>query len=308
MYFYFLASFKAVIKIDGEFRGTLDKNLAFSFENEPFIEICPLGEGTNISFILNESFLNTFQENLVITDLKGGYLLYFKRNFFKKGLTVLTQQNFSNALLTVYEENGLKVSIETKDDFFIESLFYEITEVKAEKVFLSKELLVVSFKGKDNFINVYSLFPKIENILSIDADEYQFNESFVTKKNIFDIKKHILSTTWGFSENRLFKVEEKGLKTKQVDILNLNEKVIPYLFLEDFLVNDDFEDYLDESLKEKKDLLKDYLGDFLGIMPPPSFIESNKIGLIYKKRENYYYVNYISFELFDRKIVNLKID
>ena len=68
------------------------------------------------------------------------------------------------------------------------------------------------------------------------------------------------------------------------------------------------EEYLDDALKEKKGLLKDYLGDFLGITPPPPFVERDKIGLIYKKSENNYFVNYISFELSNGKIINLKID
>lgn len=308
MYFYFGANFSAVMKINGELKGKLDNPLAFEFNDTPFIEVCSLGEEKNINFILDENFLKNGSEKVVITDLKGGYFIYFKKDFSSKGLNVLTQQNFENAIITVYEENGLKVSIETKEDFFIENIFALVKEVKIEKIFFNKELLVVSFLGEESFVSVYSLFPKIENILTVDAFKYEMTDLFITEKRVLDIKKHTVKTSWNFEGDHLKKVQEIATKNKDINLSLVNQKIIPYLFLEDFLVNDNVEEYLDDTLKEKRNLLKDYLGNFLGITPPPPFVERDKIGLIYKKSENNYFVNYISFELSNGKIINLKID
>ena len=87
---------------------------------------------------------------------------------------------------------------------------------------------------------------------------------------------------------------------------DFSEKLLPYVFVEEYVVGGNFLDLLTENMQKNADKLPSYLGQVLGVMPPPPFRQYNEIGLVYKKTDNLYYVDYLTVEIVNGKIDNIK--
>ena len=51
-------------------------------------------------------------------------------------------------------------------------------------------------------------------------------------------------------------------------VFKLNEKLLPYAFLEEVFLGANFEDYLSRDLKENKNYIPEFIGDFELFLPP----------------------------------------
>ena len=92
----------------------------------------------------------------------------------------------------------------------------------------------------------------------------------------------------------------------ETDLDKLNEKIIPFAFFEDLCVGSDIIKYLSQDMQNNALYVKDYIKDFIGVMPPPLFRDINEVGLIRKKAENVFVVDYYIAEVENKKIINIK--
>ena len=309
MYYYFSARFSAVLKIDGVFIGKIDKcvkKVELS-SCDAFIEVCPLELGIfPLAFLLDKGFLTSPPNGVSVVDLKGGYLIEF--NFLQDNtpFTILSQEKLPHAVITVFKENGLKVSIESPNDFFAENIpFYCKTAKITPFVLDNKRLVAIQFDGEEKLLNCYLLENNIQKVFSRVICEFSLANGFSTAENFLDIAKHSLTYFWSFQGEKLVKNQTSLSKTDDFCISSLPEHLIGYAFLEEFLCGGDVSDYLADNVMQNKDFLVDYFGNFIGVMPPPDFRKFDEIGLIYKCDENKYRVEYFAFELRDRKICNI---
>lgn len=309
MYYYFRAKFCAVLKIDGVYHGQIDQKLKkIEIKNcDSFIEICPLEVMQfPFSFILNEKFLFSPPNGVSVVDLKGGYLIEF--NFLQDNspFSILSQEKFSHAVITTFKENGLKVSIETPNDFFAETIPFYCKSTSITPFNLSnKRLVAIQFLGEDVLLNCYLLDGKIQKVFSRKVSECSFNNGFSTTENLLDLAKHKLTCSWDFDNDKLVKSKTSISTNENFCINDLKEHLIGYAFLEELFCGGDISEYLADTIKENQSYLNEYFGEFLGVMPPPDFREFDEIGLIYKQSENKYKVEYFKFELKDKKIFNI---
>lgn len=308
MKIYFASEYPSVIKLGGLYYGILDNDIKpCKLDSGTFIEICPTTlNQPSVNFILDDAFLSNPPSSVSVTDLKGGYLIKTLKTKSNVPFGVIGQEKTANANVTIYGDNGLKISIDTGLDFFIDEYFYEVTDFKAENFTLSgKKLLSVMIFGEKNVLLVYLLENNITKIFEREVSSYDLSLGLTTTEKLKDIAKHTLTTSWGLTDNKLVKIKKDLSVLEGFSPKNLTEKIIPYAFLEEFLVGGNFSEYLSESVNKNADKLGDYLGDFIGVFPPPSFRNSEEIGLIYKLKDNLFYAEYFTFTLCNKKIDNI---
>ena len=309
MYYYFSSNCKCAIKINGKYIDKIHNEVKFidRIEENAFIELCPLNTlGQSVSFILDKEFLTSPPLPLSVTDIGGGYLIKYNKVTLDTSFYLICQQKFSNALITVFNENGKKLSIETPYGVYAEKVDFSFDSAEILPFFDNYNYYVILFKGEQTFVCVYNLESEIKKVLSFTCSE--FNSEDMTFYTFYkDIAKHILKEKLTFDGE--IKKERVSLSCKkEVSIYNLNEELIPYAMLEELLLCGNVSPFLTGNILENKDKLKGFFNDYIGIMPPPFFRSENEVGLIYKIKENLYKVEYFTFTLLGKKINGIKKD
>ncbi len=304
MYYYFSSNFPAVIKLNGIYYGTIhDAVKSVNIDGEPFIEVCPLNSvDAQNCFILNKEFLSCPPEQVLVTDLDGGYMLKFNGGYTVNEFKIISQQKYADAVVTAFSENGYKLSIETQTDFFAENLKMQVNSVEIVK----KESLIVTYiYGQETMLNIYYLSGGIKKVFSKFIDGAEFNGVLKTTEILSDMAKHEVQTEWEFTGGE-FRVKSRNVQSQNpLNLEKINVKLLPYAFLEEFLCGGHFIEYLSGNVKDNADKLGGYLGEFIGVMPPPVFKQIDQVGLVYSSGNNLYKVKYFKFEIQDRKIVNI---
>jgi hypothetical protein len=240
-----------------------------------------------------------------VIDLKGGYFISLANNFILKEFSVLAQEKYADCVATVFCDGQPKLSIETPNSFFTDTLSMRCDNVKIERFFIDG----CAFIGviiNDNYLTVYRISSEVKKVFSEQVNNYSFDSGLYTEIIKKDIAKHKIRTLFGY-DGAALTVKERTVDTADTFIReNLPDKVLPYAFIEEFLVGGDYKYYLSENVSKNADKLGGYLKDFVGIMPPPKFRDVNEIGLIYKEKENLFSVEYFTFTLIDGKIDNVK--
>ena len=310
MYFYFSSGYPAAIKLNGLYFGIITDSVKacdIKTEDNPFIEICPLSSGEKgVNFLLTENFLSSPPEGVSVTDLKGGYLIKFNASHRGGQFGITAQEKFRDAVVTVYNDDGYKISVETPDDFYIHNLSCVFKNVTVKHFYIDNNAFVsVASESEKTFLNVYSISGKIKTVFSGEVDNYQTDGVFITEQSYKDMAKHRIKTVWTF-DGELKEKSREVTCSPSFSPDKLPERLLPYAFFEEYAAGGNFTEYLDENMKKKSDKLKGFLGKFIGVMPPPIFRSIDEVGLVYKKNENIYGVEYFILQLKDRKITNLK--
>ena len=310
MYYYFSSEFPVAIKLNGIYYGILSdavKHLRID-AGVPFVELCSLtDEQTGTNFLLSDNFLSCPPPSVTVTDMKGGYMIKLYSTCSKSEFKIINQKKFNDAVITVFTENGLKLSIETPNDFYAETVKLKCENANIERFKLDNQnFIAVSFISQKQTLLVYRIDEKIQKVFCRTVDDFSLDNGFYTTEIYDDMAKHKCVLEWTFDGKNLINNHSKITCSTTFSIDNLHEKLIPYAFLECFLVGADTDCYFTETILNNKKHLKDYLGDFIGIMPPPRFRNIDEVGLIFRLKENLYKVDYFIFELENRKICNVK--
>ncbi len=310
MYYYFSADFPSAIKFNGIYYGVISKTVkSLRVDGEcPLVEVCPLiPTERQINFIPNQEFLSAPPDGLIVTDLGGGYLIKVLKNFKVGEFKILDQIKLDNLAVTVFTENGVKISIETLGGFFADTLDVFADSAKITTFTLDNKVFVgVLFSGERSLLCVYHISNEIKKVFSREVEKFSTDGGFYTTERFMDIAKHTVHSEWNFLGEHLVQ-KSKSVSCKEgFSPTLLPDDILPYAFLEEILVGNTPVDFLDDSLKPSADKLKGYLGDFIGVMPPPTFKNSDEVGLIYPDGKNKYKVDYCAFEIKNKKIVNLK--
>ena len=316
MYYYFSADYQSAIKINGIFKHKLikgqppfiltDKDL--SIESQIFVELCPLnGDEYPVSFMLDDEFLANPPKSIMVVNLKGGYFIKFLSLLRLAPFSVIDQRKLPYAIATVFKENGLKVSIETPNDFYAENLNFDCSQAEILDFSLNgNQIIAINFKGEVNSLYCYHLGNKITKVFCREVQSFCTDNGFSTTQVFEDIRGHKVVCDWVFQDLTMKIADRKISYEKDLQIENLPDKIIGYAFLEEFLVGGEIKEFLCEQMQDNARYLKDYFSDFIGVFPPPWFRDFNEIALLYKKSSNTYYVNYYQFEIENKKIKNIK--
>ncbi len=308
MYFYFSSDYPAVLKLNGIYYGTIHnsvKSCNIEGGEPPFIEVCPLDKTPPTSLILDDACLLSPPKDVLLTELKGGYMLKFNKQYKNQEFKVFCQQKYSDAVVTAFCENGYKLSIETPKDFYAESVDADIISVEVKRSERDKSLIAVFFYTQKLLVNIYCITDSVKKMFSREVDVAEFDGNLTTVEYLNDIAKHKIIMEWEFIDGKYAVSQKKVEKNQDFDKNKLNDKIIPYAFLEEFLAGGEFAEYLGGSIKENANKLSGFFGEFIGIMPPPVFRSIEEVGLIYSQGEGRYYVEYFTFEITEKVIVNI---
>lgn len=315
MIYYFLSNVPAAVKIGGIFKGlalTEPLKLDLSFPS-PFIEVCPEknGYGAPLGFIAGTEFLSDPPERVTVTDLKGGYAVCFDFTRIEKDFKSIAVYRTPFAIVNVFSQSGYFISIETQFDFFTEEL--PLTAESAE-FFVSRDktTLVIGLTGDKKAVAAYDISGKVKKTFCEEVSDFTLGEETLTSLNREDVAKHSVVIKYSPARGTLSVINKEIRQDENFSPARLITQVVPYAFLEEFLVGGDFKNYLAGGVYDNANKLKPYLGDFIGVLPPPRFItdgrseNENIAGLLYKKTERTYYTEYFCFTVRGGKILNLK--
>lgn len=311
MYYYFSADFPAAMKLNGIYVGKLHetvKAMKLSTQDAPLIELCPLGLSTGgVNFILNEDLLINSAENLSVTDLKGGYLLKFTRRQNYQEFKIFAQEKLPYAVVTVFNDGSLKLSIESEKDFFAKTFDFCIDTAEIIPFTLNGvNVVAIKLCGKIDILCLYIVSPDIKELFCRPVHSFTTDGEFSTTEKLCDMAKHQITCSWTLNDGTLKERTRSVTKSDKFDLSRLPKKLIPYAFIEELFAGGNIDDYTTGNVKEHADSLSGYLGDFIGVMPPPTFRNVEEVGLIYKKKDNLYYAEYYTFDFDGRKICNVK--
>lgn len=310
MYFYFFSGgYPSAIKLNGLYLGTISdtvKSCRFELKDSVFAEICPLGKNPSVSFIVDENLLSSPPYGISVTDLQGGYLIHADKRFDDPEFKILGQEKYPDLIVTVFNENGLKISLETPSNFLADNYACHADSAGFQRFSLNGEqFIAIELSGKEKILLVYSL-SCLKRVFSDNIESFSAEDGFETIQRFKDIAKHRVATSWQFSDGEL-KVSKKTVDVAEsFSADNLPEQVLPYAFLEEYMVGGNAKNFLGGSVLENVDKLSGFFGRFIGIMPPPLFRNPDEIGLIRKIGANSFRADYIVAEIKDRKIVNIK--
>lgn len=309
MYYYFCSEYLSAIKLNGIYYGTLTDNIKSLRIDDcfPLVEVCPLvADENNVNFILDTSFLSCPVKNVCVTDLKGGYLIKFIRRNLGSEFRVICQQKFSDCAATVFIENGLKISLETQNDFIVETLNLKVESAKVFRFDVDgKPLVAITLNNIENTLIIYSICDKIKKVFCRVVESFSTDNKLQTIEQFNDIAKHKIVTDWGFDNDLIVKNANVTVKNG-FSPQTLNKNIVPFAFCESFLLGAEWKDYLTGNVLENCDKLKGFLGEFIGVLPPPTFRDISEVGLLYKESENLYKVEYFTFTLDGNKICGVQ--
>ena len=317
MYYYFSAEYTSAIKINGIFKSKLnsgqqpfvitDKEIS-NCSSQILIELCPLnGNELPITFMLDQDFLTSPPNSVIVVDLKGGYYIKFLSLCRLAPFQIIAQQKLSYAIITIFKENGLKLSIETPNDFFAENLSFDCQDAKITPFALNnKQFIAITFQTPKTKCFCYLLDNKITKVFCRDIESFCTDNGFSTTELFEDIAGHKIVCDWAFLDGSIKVVNKKISYQKDFCLDILPSEFVGYAFLEEFLVGGEIKDFLCEQMQDKAKYLKDFFLDYIGVCPPPSFRDYDEVALIYKKTQNTYYLNYYKFEIENKRITNVK--
>ena len=312
MFFYFCSEYLSAIKLNGVYLGVIYPEILpcqIDLSSTTFVEVCPMTPGElPVNFLLDEKFPLNVPPHFSVTDLDGGFLIKFLKSGQKKDLTVLCQERFNDLAVTVFNDNGLKYSIENAYGFFAEDVNFLFDDAKVKRFFLSgRELLLLELSSERHVrIYVFDFNGKITKLLYDDVNFCDVENGLKTRTDYLDMAKHSVLKEYAFNDS-LTVINRTVTAEKDYIAHPPTKNLLSYVFMEEFLVGGDYHKYLTDDLQKDADKLIDYFASVLGIMPPPPFRDVNEIGLIYKKSDNLYHVKYAVFESVDNKISNVII-
>lgn len=316
MIYYFLSNAPAAVKVGGIFKGICGVDplkLELPTPSSPFIEICPenYNRGAPRGFIISQDFLSAPPEKTAVTDLKGGFALYFEFTQTDKEFKSIAVYRTPFAIVNVFSQSGYFISIETQADFFTEEL-----PVNAESaefyVSRDKSSLVIGLNGDKKAIVSYDISGKVKRTFCKEVSGFTLGEETLIEIDREDVAKHSVKYKYSPSRGAFALLNKEIAHDENFSPSRLISQTLPYAFLEEFLVGGDFKEYLAGGVYDNAHKLKAYLGDFIGVLPPPRFItdsrpeNENIAGLLYKKTERTYFTDYFCFTVRGGKILNLK--
>ncbi len=308
MQFYFISEFPAIIKINGVYGGKIDSAInKFHLSSDAFVEVCPLNRTEYpISFMLTSEFLNNPPNGIIITDLKGAFVINFMCLTSFAPFSIIAQEKFPFAVVTVFRENGLKISIETPTDFYTQTLFISDSQATISPFTLDNKQFVAVHFLDSNLLTCFLLEDKITKVFSKTTENVLFNDGLKTTHTFLDIAKHKLTIEWGYFNYSLTTKNTFIERDENYKVSDLSDSIIPYAFLEELLVGGNVDEFLSQDLKKNSNHLKGFFGDYIGVFPPPDFRNLDEIGLVFCKSEKEYYAEYFSFDVVNKKICNIK--
>lgn len=303
MKIYFLSSQPCALTVNDAFFGMTDgfeRVATLSLQDNLFIRFTP-ENALPISFFLNENIRFSPPQGCEVYLLAEGIAIYardFPPNDFS--LKIVCQKRFEKHLITVYSQGNLQLSLETPLGFFVATLppcfcVCDVTFHK-ETVFLKSPDMLALFtsSGKRLFL---------EKVLSYQTTE----DGFTALLPLSEALGRVADCAYEIKGDELvrtrFSLRQRNTATGETDAGKIRDELLPFAFFESVLVGADYAEMLCDELAPKASEIRAFLGAFIAVTVTKT---PNVCGLVRKKGERLFSVEYYSVELEDGKIKDVK--
>lgn len=297
MKIYFLSSLPCALTLNGVYFGITDsfeRSAEVCLSDKIYAEFSPEG-GLPIGFFITENLRDTPPEGCEVYLLQDGLAVY-ARDFQKKDFTLrpIAQAREGNLLATVFWQGALQLTIESPKGFFNATLPP------------SFDPCTLSFHGDFLLIEgncmlaLYSLACKrllLEKISDFSLDDNTLNATLP------------LSDRLGRSAKCVWELTQENCVLKEFTLLQAGAcdeppaDLLAYAFFESFLIGGDFTLFLADELIADAENIRAFLGDFIAVTLTD---KANVCGLVRRKKERLFEVDYFSVEIEKGKIVDVK--
>ncbi len=297
MKIYFLSSQPAALTLNGVFYGvtdTFERSAEIPLSDNVYARFSPQGRG-ELGFFIGEDLLTTPPHGCEVYLLKEGLAVY-ARDFPPLDFTLrhIAQRREGGLLVTVYAQGGIQLSVQEGESFFNATLPPAFASCTIELVHG-----IIALKGE----NALGIFTKsctpllIERFLAYEWTEAGLNATLP----LADSLQRVADCSWQVTERECL-LTKFTLRQPQAAPA-LEEGLLAYAFFESVLLKGNARDLLREDLQEEYEEIVRFLGDFVSVILTK---ETNACGLVRKKGERLFAVDYFSVKIEGGKIVDVQ--
>lgn len=303
MKIYFLSSRPCALMLGGVYFGMTDTFERFA-EIQPkdnvFVEFIPEG-ALPVGFFVTEKLRFSPPEHCEVYLLRDGIAVY-ARDFPPSdfSLKVIAQERFLNNLITVFRQGALQISLETEKGFFVSTLpsSFEPCSLRFES-----RLFFVEGQNALAVFNEEGKCVLSEKIISYKIE----NNTLIATLPLSDSRRRVAECEWALTEEgcfqTAFKIRQESINADDSEESKLRDELLPYAFFESVLIGADFTEMLSDELKGKAEHIKSFLGNFISVTLTE---DANTCGLVRKKKERLYELQYFTAEVKNGKITDIR--
>ncbi len=297
MKIYFLSSKPCALTLNGVFYGvtdTFERSAEVALSDRVYAQFAPQGE-LAVGLFLTEALRTDPPEGCAVYLLKDGIAVY-AYDFPSADYTLrpIAQLREGDRLATVFRQGKLQLSLQSERGFFNATLPPALEPCTLQ---FHGELLLVKGEG---CLGIYD--DSCQALFFEEVEEYELtgNELRATLPLSDSLRRRAkcryeLSKGCALTE---FTLEQPPAKEG-----GLPEGLLAYAFFESVLFKGAYEDFLGEELIADKERIAAFLGEFIAVTLTK---DPNECGLIRKKGERLYAVDYFTVEIREGKIVDVR--
>ncbi len=298
MKIYFLSSIPCALTVNDAYFGVTDgfeRSAELALRDNLFIKFSP-ENALPISFFLTEDIRFHAPKGCQVYLLRDGIAIYardFPPNDF--ALQTVAQKREGETLATVFKQGEVQLSIQTATECQTALLPREfaVCELAFREGLLfvqsEKSLAIFTARGERVFY---------EQVLSFTVE----NGKLTAILPLLDSLGRKAECVYAVSADGLNRISVKLIQERAV-FEDAKTELLPYAFFECVLLGAEYKEFLHADLKEKAEDLRAFLGEFIDIViTQDPFV----CGLVRKKADGIFAVDYYTVEVCEGKIVDIK--
>ncbi len=303
MKIYFLSSRPCALTLNDAYFGVTDGFERFaevSLKDKLFVRFAP-ENALPVSFFLTENIRFQPPTGCDIYLLKDGIAVY-AHGFapLDHTLRAVAQREENGCVATVFQQGEIELSLQSPKGFFVAHLPPSFASCD-----ISFESGLILLRAPDMLAVFTQTGEKLflEKVLSHEVA----NGFLKAVLPLSDSLGRIAECTYTLTENDCvrtgFVLKQAQTKNGDADKEKIRDELIPYAFFESVLIGAEYADFLASELRPKARDIRSFLGDFIAVTVTQ---DPCVCGLVRKKKERLFEVDYFSVELKEGKIMDVK--
>ncbi len=297
MKIYFLSSTPCALTLNGVFYGvtdTFERSAELSLADNIYAQFSPQGKQP-IGFFIDETLPTTPPDGCEVYILRDGIAVYacdFPPSDFT--LRPIVQKREGELLATVYVQGHVQLSVQSPQGFFNATLPPAFDPCEMD--FHCGRILL---KG-ERLLGVYSQTGErllVEEVLDFTKTE----EGVAATLPLCDSLRRVADCRWDLTKDDCplteFTLRQPNLEGAP------REDLLAYAFLESVLIKANYRALLSDELQGDCEQILTFLGDFIGVTLTKN---PATCGLIRKKGERLFVLDYVTVEVENGKIVDIR--
>ena len=303
MKIYFLSSRPCALTLNDAYFGITDGFERFaeiSLKDKLFVRFSP-ENAQPVSFFLTENIRFEPPTGCDIYLLKDAIAVY-AHGFapLDHTLRAVAQHQENGCLATVFQQGEIQLSLQSPHGFFVAPLppSFASCEISFESglvLLRAPDMLAVFTQTGDCLL--------MEKVLSHETE----NGVLKVVLPLSDSLGRIAECTYSLTENSCsrtdFILKQARTQNGETDKAQIRAELIPYAFFESVLLGVEYAEFLSDELRPKTEDIRSFLGNFVAV----TVTENPCVcGLVRKKKERLFEVDYFTAELANGKIIDIK--